>query len=384
MSIDSVPTIDLSPFLANTDTNTNTADPDSLKKQKQKCIEQIADACKNWGFFYLSNHSHSISTDTIQTFRTNMATFFHLPQDTLDAIRRTHDNSRGYYDDELTKGKLDWKRGFDFGAQDGSLDKRGLDGFNQWPESSSSSSSSSEQDQDISNFEKDMRDYFGQMEELSEILLGLICQSLMISESSGGLDDDDEFEENNNNGALKCHFDGNHTSYLRLNYYPKCPDPSSHLSIHHHTDAGALTILYQDDGITSLQVWKENDNENENDKQKNGDGGSNGKCHYIPPRKGTFVINIGDMIQVWSNDRYKAPLHRVQSNALKERYSAPFFYNPSYSSDVYPLSCSGIGIGASASESKYHTVNWGEFRAKRFAGDYADEGEEIQISHFLK
>ena len=333
-----------------------------------------------------------------------MATFFHLPQDTLDAIRRTHDNSRGYYDDELTKGKLDWKRGFDFGAQDGSLDKRGLDGFNQWPEllSSSSSSSSSpsgssgsgEEDQDISTFEKDMRDYFGQMEKLSEILLGLICQSLMISESSRVLgNDDDEFQENNNNGALKCHFDGNHTSYLRLNYYPKCPDPSSHLSIHHHTDAGALTILYQDDDITSLQVWKENDNENENDEQKNGDGGSNGEWHYIPPRKGTFVINIGDMIQVWSNDRYKAPLHRVQSNALKERYSAPFFYNPSYSSDVYPLSCSsgiGIGIGTSigigigASESKYHTVNWGEFRAKRFAGDYADEGEEIQISHFLK
>ena len=55
---------------------------------------------------------------------------------------------------------------------------------------------------------------------------------------------------------------------------------------HHHTDAGALTILYQDDSITSLQVFK------------------NDEWHYIEPRKDTMVINIGDMIQVWSNDEY--------------------------------------------------------------------------------
>ena len=155
---------------------------------------------------------------------------------------------------------------------------------------------------------------------------------------------------------------------------------------HHHTDAGALTILYQDDSVSSLQVYK------------------NEKWHFIEPREGTFVINIGDMIQVWSNDVYskfseslsifsckemrslnsqlpqnriEAPLHRVQANSTKERYSAPFFYNPEYRADVYPL------LDNDTSASLYKTVNWGDFRAQRFAGDFADLGEEVQISNYL-
>lgn len=44
-----------------------------------------------------------------------------------------------------------------------------------------------------------------------------------------------------------------HTSYLRLNYYPVCPEPST-LSVNRHTDAGALTVLLQENGTTALQV----------------------------------------------------------------------------------------------------------------------------------
>ena len=82
-------------------------------------------------------------------------------------------------------------------------------------------------------------------------------------------------------------------------------------------------------------------------------------------------------MQVWSNDKYKAPLHQVQSNSEHERYSAPFFYNPAYKSDVKPLISS-----SKQDHAKYNAINWGEFRGARFAGDYADVGEEVQISHF--
>jgi len=75
-------------------------------------------------------------------------------------------------------------------------------------------------------------------------------------------------------------------------------------------------------------------------------------------RKDTFVINVGDMIQVWSNDRYKAPLHQVQAHATKERYSAPFFYNPAYKADVAPL-------GVKKEEALYDTINWGEFSCEK-------------------
>ena len=342
MSIESVPTVDISPLL----NQQHSADsPPTNDDATKKCIEEISFACREWGFFYIQNHP--IEAETISSFRSTMEKFFkHTPPESLNSIRRTSNNSRGYYDDELTKGKLDWKRGFDFGAQDGSLDNRGMDGYNQWP------SSKRDDDNNNANFETIMRDYFHQMENLSKILLGAICSGL-------GMKSD----------ALKQHFDTNHTSYLRLNYYPVCPDPSNHLAIHHHTDAGALTILYQDDDISSLQVYKDD------------------AWHYVPPRKDTFVINIGDMIQVWSNREYIAPLHRVQANEGKERFSAPFFYNPSYETDVEPLRVVGL-VGDNYSSlgggPKYKTINWGKFRAQRFAGDFADLGEEIQISHFLK
>ena len=319
VSISSVPTIDIKPLV----------EPSATDDAIGNCIQEISKACEQWGFFYIANHG--ISHELIKNFRSDMASFFHLPEDTLKAIKRTQVNSRGYFDDELTKNQLDWKRCFDFGAQDGSLDKKGMDGFNQWPTEAQHAT-----------FESTMRTYFGKMEQLSQLLLRAICKSL-------GMDKD----------SLKENFDANHTSYLRLNYYPLCPDPDNHLSIHHHTDAGALTILYQDNHVTSLQVQKD------------------GEWHFIPPREDTFVINIGDMIQVWSNDRYKAPLHQVQANSEKERYSAPFFYNPSYASDVEPLV-------KEKSEAVYNVLNWGEFRAKRFAGDYADVGEEVQIANYLK
>lgn len=45
-----------------------------------------------------------------------------------------------------------------------------------------------------------------------------------------------------------------HTSYLRLNYYPPCPEPCGKLSVNRHSDAGALTVLLQEEGTTALQV----------------------------------------------------------------------------------------------------------------------------------
>ena len=46
------------------------------------------------------------------------------------------------------------------------------------------------------------------------------------------------------------------------------------------------------------------------------------------PGIGALVVNIGDMVQVWSNDRYPAPLHRVRASTNRERYSLPFFLTP--------------------------------------------------------
>ena len=289
-------------------------------------IKQIGEACEKWGFFYIYNHH--IDSNLLEKFREKSKQFFSMSKEQKKLVKRSRENSRGYFDDELTKTILDWKEGFDYGAQDGSLDNRGMDGYNQWPE-------------EPLEFEKTMREWFAQMLNLSKILLKAIAKSL-------------DWDPN----TFMPYFETNHTSMLRLNHYPVCPNPEQNKGVHHHTDAGVLTVLLQDDHVNSLSVFHNN------------------KWILIPPKKDTFVVNIGDMMQIWTNDRYKAALHRVECNKFYERYSAPFFYNPAYSSDVKPLYLK------ENEKPLYKTVNWGYFRSQRYAGDYANYGEEIQISQF--
>jgi isopenicillin N synthase-like dioxygenase len=177
---------------------------------------------------------------------------------------------------------------------------------------------------------------------MSEVAQQLV---MLIGEGLGDLDQ-----------GMATAFAPAHTSYLRLNFYP-LGDPlaeetgsEAKLGIHHHTDAGALTVLLQD-GVGGLQVHHD------------------GQWHDVDPIAGAFTINIGDMVQVWSNDLYRAPPHRVLAMERTERISIPFFYNPAYSADIRPL------IGAP----RYRPLNWGEFRRRRADGDFADYGTEVQI-----
>ena len=170
-------------------------------------------------------------------------------------------------------------------------------------------------------------------------------------------------------GMLSSLFQPEHTSFVRANYYPVCPNPESpadistpvqgHQGINHHTDSGLLTILLQD-GAPGLEVYKA------------------GSWHLVEPLEDALVVNIGDIAQVLSNDRYQAALHRVRASHTSERYSVPFFFNPSYSASYQPLR----SVVETGERPLYSAINWGEFRASRAAGDYADIGEEIQISDF--
>ena len=82
--------------------------------------------------------------------------------------------------------------------------------------------------------------------------------------------------------------------------------------------------------------------------------------------------------QVWSNNEYKAPEHRVRASKANKRYSSPFFYNPSYDTVIKP-----IVTGQSRNVApEYNPFVYGHFRQQRFKGDYADAGNEIQIEDF--
>jgi len=293
----------------------------------------IARACGEWGFFQLINHR--VPQKSYIRMVQSMKEFFALPLESKMKVKRSQDNARGFFNDEFTKQKIDWKEGFDFGAKpfphldDLDESNRCQDGFNLFPENEL-------------EIKQNLDNYFEDVTKLSVLLNEAMAVGLGLPR--------DYFVE---------HFD-KHSSFLRLNYYPICQNPSQHLGISPHHDAGWLTVLYADPDVRSLQVSR------------------NDEWYTVEPIEGAFIINTGDMAQVWSNDRYIAPTHRVLANKSEVRYSAPFFFNPNYSTDVAPLD---VCI-TPENPSYYRPINWGAFRNLRFQGDYSDVGEENQIHHY--
>ena len=291
--------------------------------------------------------NHDVSPELMSAFRNQMQEFFDLPIATKKALRRSANNARGFFDDELTKRRRDWKEALDFGvpgSRDWSLPDEDranamLDGFNQFPAAA-----------DLPHFRGVMSDYFDEMTGLSERIAASMAEGLGMRP--------EYFDE------LLHH---THTSYLRLNYYPPCTEPGSPppLGISPHADAGFLTVLEQDVDCHSLQVARKGCPLDED-----------ASWSLVEPVAGAFTINTGDMAQIWSNGRYHAPVHRVLTHPSKQRYSAPYFYNPGYRTKVEPLPTLGAP--------RFNTCVWGYYRALRFAGDFADFGTEIQASHFLE
>ncbi|GAA0185816.1 oxygenase [Lithospermum erythrorhizon] len=97
---------------------------------------------------------------------------------------------------------------------------------------------------------------------------------------------------------------------LRVNYYPKCPQPGLTLGLSPHSDPGGMTLLLPDHEVPGLQV-------------RRGD-----RWITVKPVPNAFIVNIGDQIQVISNASYKSVEHRVIVNSEKERVSLALFYNP--------------------------------------------------------
>jgi len=294
-------------------------------------LRAIDRACREWGFFQVVDHG--IATRVTKALEREMRSFFALPPATKRRVVRSAENPWGFYDRELTKNVRDWKQIFDCGPE-GDAERP-----TPWPA-------------DPPGFRPALRAYMKACEALSFRLLAAISLNL-------GMPAD----------HLAGGFQPAHTSFLRLNYYPVCPAPElpagvqtperGHLGVNHHTDAGALTLLLQDE-VPGLEVYRE------------------GRWHLVEPRPDALVVNIGDVVQVWSNDRYRAALHRVRASTDRSRCSAPYFFNPAYDACYAPLPTT-CGFGSPA---RYRPIRWGEFRELRAAGDYRDCGEEIQIDHY--
>ena len=299
---------------------------DIAKLDSPESLRRIDRACRDWGFFQVTGHG--IEPALLRSIFEVSRELFAQPAEAKRRIRRDADNPWGYYDKELTKNRRDWKEIYDFGPADGDkLRPRWPAGYFRL------------------RFEPVVRAYYANCRSLGLRLLSAMAANLGVSPEH-----------------LASGFDNMHTSFLRLNYYPRYTPTAGAdrpFGVGEHTDSGALTLLLQDEQ-PGLEVFRE------------------GRWYAVEPRPDALVINIGDMVQVWSNDRYRAALHRVITNPREDRYSVPFFLSPSFDTTYEPLP-STVTPDRPA---RYRPIQWREFRTLRAAGDYADVGEEIQIAHY--
>ena len=307
--------------------NVPTIDFQSAKTNPSQ-LKLLDSACRDHGFFLLKNHGMKL---TINNMWKASEWFFQQPRKDKLGITRTESIPLGYYDRELTKQKRDLKEVFDFMQP-----KVDGEDFNQWPE-----------DQD---FRDVMLQFFKESSSVAAQTLDLIFYAL-------------------NNDQIALPVGESKTSNARLNFYPiSDPLDSSDqakvsklgdMALHHHTDPGILTLLLQD-MTGGLQA------------KSKGLGWID-----IEPKKDTIVVNLGDAMQVWTNDQYVAAIHRVIKRTNSPRYSTPYFYNPKSNAILKPVE------GLSSQSDLYSSFTWKEYIQGRVNDNYEDLGEDdIQIERF--
>lgn len=297
---------------------------------RQDELNKLDHACREIGFIYLSHHG--ISQALIDKMFVTIKNYFDRPLEEKRKIEITNSrNHRGYGflgEEQLDeKGQKDWKETFDM-ALDIPLDHAmaktypTMYGPNQYP--------------DDPEFVETFLQYYQQGFNASQKLLTAMAQALG--------EPDHTFTQ---------HF-STHVTALRAIHYPPRPEPEHDNGAGAHTDYGCVTLLLQD-MVGGLQVKHKTDG-----------------WIDAPPTQGCLVVNIGDLMQRWTNDQYVSTSHRVKaSQAQVHRYSIPLFVEPDYDTPVTCLpSCQNEQLPA-----KYEPVLAGDWIQSRFDATYAYRAE---------
>lgn len=302
------------------------ADPTSTS------LNELDLACRDHGFFLLSGHGLD---EVIGAAWEETRRFFDSDRALKKSITRDATNPLGYFDRELTKRKRDTKEVFDFVDPT----RVGADEFNRWPDG-------------LHDFKEALAALFDGLSDLTERTLDLVHDAL-------GLGDESRMQVAFNRLS----------SSMRLNHYPVGdPVPEAErgglavlgeTALGHHTDPGVITLLLQDD-VGGLQT-------------ESRDHG----WIDVAPQRGTIVVNLGDCMQAWTNDRYCAAVHRVVPMTSCSRYSIPYFANPSRESMIAPVA------ELSHDGARYKPFAWRDFMAARAYDNFVDAGaDDAQVTDF--
>ncbi len=251
--------------------------------------EELRQVMHEVGFFYLAGHGvpQQLTDDLLQISQR----FFALSDDEKLAIENVHSAQfRGYtrVGGELTAGGVDWREQIDIGVDRPAVPKGEdvadywrLEGPNLWPAA-------------LPQMQPIVAEWNDRLAAISLRLLRVLAIAL-------GADED----------VFDAAFAQRPFAMLKIVRYPGESDPEPKQGVGAHRDGGVLTLLLVEPGKGGLQVEHE------------------GEWIDAPSLPGTFVVNIGEMLELATDGYLKATLHRVISPLIgTDRISIPYFFNP--------------------------------------------------------
>ncbi|OMP07945.1 Oxoglutarate/iron-dependent dioxygenase [Corchorus olitorius] len=259
---------------------------DKEANMRSKIIDQVRNACEKWGLFQLINHGIPTS----------------ILDEMFNGIRRFHEQDlkkkKGYYTRDYNNKNVLYNSNYNLHEAPAACWRDTLSfvtGVHRPPNP-----------QELPSTCRDI------MIKYTEFIMKLGKRIYEVLSEALGLNP-------NHLNDIGCGDD----IFALFHYYPACPEPELTMGSTTHTDSGFITILLQDQigGLQGLQVLHEN------------------QWIDVTPIPGALVVNVGDLLQLVSNDMFRSPYHRVLAKNEGPRVSAACAFrsyrHPENSSRLY-------------------------------------------------
>ncbi|CAI9091225.1 OLC1v1026190C1 [Oldenlandia corymbosa var. corymbosa] len=254
---------------------------------RSNVLQSLSQACKDYGFFQLINHG--ISEAIVREMKEATRRFFELPYEERAKYMSSDVYTPVRYGTSFNQSKdkvFSWR------------DFLKITNPTSLPSTSSCWPSSP------LDFRKAVLNYSNETKLLYVMIMEAILESLGLLDSEIPKEVMKEIEEG--------------SQVMILNCYPTCPEPDLTLGMPPHSDYGMLTLLLQDE-VKGLQIQH------------------GGKWLTVEPSSPySFVVNVGDHLEIFSNGKYKSVLHRVLVNSISSRISIASLHSLPFHCTVRP------------------------------------------------
>nr|BAQ20605.1 gibberellin 3 oxidase 2 [Lygodium japonicum] len=338
-------------------------------------VQKIASACENWGVFYVVNHG--VHESLVARARELGLQLFSLPADFKQKAMPIR-NQAGFFEGfgKPLVGKffksLMWSEGLTMAG---------------YPTTGIADITDKLCPDEKNGYREALEEYDAALRGLAARLMEAVLAGMGVEDTAQldrrmllhvGNDDNNHNDDDDDDITSKTINSSSSSSRLlwrgvvHLNHYPPCPAQppaemrmvgidnnmmssmsSTTMGLPAHTDSTCLTILHQG-SVPGLQIFR------------------HGLWHPLPPlpyHKDSFVIHVGDMLQVLSNGKYKSILHRAVANKTMSRLSLAYLYLPPIEATIAPIS--EVVSSSEGKKPMYKPLKWLEyynFRNKNFVG----------------